>query len=276
MKNTRKKLLVSSVAALLVSAMALSTATFAWFTTSTSAKADELSVKTVKSSELVLAKTTGDWTDQLKYGTLGKVLKPASSVDGVNWFTATAASKTKSDADTSTVSDISNKLDGYVFVEQLNVLNKGAAEVKDVTIDFELSEEGKDGANYLRLALVPVDRRYNATDGLPAPTAENFASHVFAADVDSAPAIATATKSGETTSIKTNVISAKSGAKGSVTVGELKAYGDANGEDAKYYNLYVWFEGQDTNCFDANAGNSMPNITFTVSGDTVTETNPAN
>ena len=49
---TKKRALISSVAMLLVAIIALGTATFAWFTTNTSATADKLSVKTIKASEL--------------------------------------------------------------------------------------------------------------------------------------------------------------------------------------------------------------------------------
>lgn len=51
MKTTsRKRLLISSVAMLLVAMLALGTATFAWFTQNTSATANEFSAKTVKAS----------------------------------------------------------------------------------------------------------------------------------------------------------------------------------------------------------------------------------
>ena len=50
--KSRKRLLISSVAMLLVAMLALGTATFAWFTQNTSATANEFSAKTVKASEL--------------------------------------------------------------------------------------------------------------------------------------------------------------------------------------------------------------------------------
>ena len=53
MKTTsRKRLLISSVAMLLVAMLALGTATFAWFTQNTSATANEFSAKTVKHQNL--------------------------------------------------------------------------------------------------------------------------------------------------------------------------------------------------------------------------------
>lgn len=54
MKTTsRKRLLISSVAMLLVAMLALGTATFIWFSTSTTAKANNFKVKTIQASNLL-------------------------------------------------------------------------------------------------------------------------------------------------------------------------------------------------------------------------------
>lgn len=259
MKTTsRKRLLISSVAMLLVAMLALGTATFAWFTQNTQATADQLSVKTIKASELQISKTTGEWGDQIHYDYVGKVLKPASSVDGTNWFTATAKSKSGYEAADAEATDISSNLDGYVFKEQLNVRNNGAAAVEKVKIKFEMAETEANNGRYVRLALVPADKR-----GAEATvTAADFKAGVFASAADTADALKNAAKATET-------VTAKSGAKGEVEVGNLAAK-DKEGS-AKYYNLYVWFEGQDEDCKDINGGNKMPNVTFTVVGDTVNQ-----
>ena len=74
MKTTsRKRLLISSVAMLLVAMLALGTATFAWFSTSTTAKANNLKVQTIQASNLLIRKGTGgtatstDWATQINY-----------------------------------------------------------------------------------------------------------------------------------------------------------------------------------------------------------------
>ena len=92
--NSRRRVLISSVAMLLVALVALSTATFAWFTTSTTAKADELNVKTIKASELVISKDDFKWGQEVKYGMNGTTLRPASTANGSAWFAGTAAVKT--------------------------------------------------------------------------------------------------------------------------------------------------------------------------------------
>lgn len=267
MKTTsRKRLLVSSVAMLLVAMLALGTATYAWFTSNTSATASQLSVKTIKSSELKVSDNSdAQWTDQLNYNVVGKVLKPASSADGINWFTASADDKTSYAADNGTIDDISTNLEGYVFKNQLNVQNAGAAAVENVTISFSLTEtEAAATGKYVRLALVEADKRgadatlvgtFNVTE----PDGKKV---VFAAGEDTAEALIS--EAGDT-----ETVAAASGASGSISVGTLAASGQKG--STKYYNLYIWFEGQDTDCKDAAAGNSMPNITFSVSGDTVNQ-----
>lgn len=258
-KSFRKKALLSSVSMLMVATVAVGSATFAWFTTSTTATADELSVKTVKASELKVSDDTNDWTDQLHYNTVGKVLKPASSADGVNWFAAEAASKSESTAEASTIEKLSS-LDGYVFKNQLNVSNAGGAAVNNVTIDFTLGENQQaDGAGYLRLALVEASKKGN-----DATNVGTFTNGVYAKAADTAEALT------ETSLSNTVTVPAKAGATVSFPVGDLTAK-DTTGS-TKYYNLYVWFEGQDTDCKDANAGNEMPEITFTVSGETAETT----
>lgn len=50
--KSRKRLLISSVAMLLVAMLALGTATFAWFTQNTSATANEFSAKLLRHQNL--------------------------------------------------------------------------------------------------------------------------------------------------------------------------------------------------------------------------------
>ena len=265
--NSRKRLLVSSVAMLLVAMLALGTATYAWFTQDTSAFTKNLSVQTVKASELLLSKTTGDWTDQLDYATVGKILKPASTADGVHWFSATAAAKTGYAAKSDSIAEItSSNMGSYVFADQLNVTNNGGADVKNVKIKFSLAGEDEQTANaaYLRVALVEVDKK-----GADANIVGTLKDGVYSKYTDSAEAFTSTAGATDT------VTSKAAGTSVEFPVGLLKAKGytptgdtDPN-TDTKYYNLYVWFEGQDTDCQDANAGNSIPEIKFTVSGDTV-------
>lgn len=259
--KSRKHLLISSIAMLLVATVALGAATYAWFTSSTTATASGVSVRTVQSSELQVSGATIDWTDTLDYNTDNLLLKPASSADGANWFTANAASKDASTADNATISDISANLDGYVFKDQLNVRNNGEAAVDDVEIKFMFSEsEGGAAGKYLRVALVPTTGR----GGNMTVTKEDFQAGVYAAGADTADAFTSEDGATET------VAALSAASEVTISVGPLAASGEAN--SAKYYNLYIWFEGQDADCMDTTAGNSMPEFTFTVEGSTADQT----
>ena len=279
--KSRKRLLISSVAMLLVAMLALGTATFAWFTQDSTVIAREFGARTVKTSELKLSSKTKGWTENLVYN-YDEVLKPVSTVDGKTWFTAVAAGKDNSAASVTTAKELTGtEIPAYAIVDQLNIKNFGGAAVDNVTINFTLKEldaEDFDAANrYLRIALVKVDSQGDTSGDY----ATKFAKSVYAVGDDTAPAIESlVTEENSTTGevivkeIKTKDITATASKNGniSIPVGPLDALNedDPSGSTA-YYNLYAWFEGQDDDCKDANAGNKMPKITFTVTGDTVNQ-----
>lgn len=273
MKNTtfRKKALLSSVAMLLVALVALGSATFAWFTSSTQATANQLSVKTIKSSTLEVAtKDTTNWGTTVSYMAEGavKTLLPASSANATNWYTATAAdgSSYATADDFQTISDLSN----YVFVDQLNIRNAGDAAVENVKISFSLSEVGSTGLQYARVALVPttVDRTAASFD---------FSEYVYDCDGDNVAAAApttdnkkgtksvSATDATQTVYIDVTAVGEKLNGVTKDESGKIISY------DTRSYDVFVWFEGQDLNCSDKNAGNELPNVTFTVAADVASQ-----
>lgn len=249
MKTTsRKRLLVSSVAMLLVAMLALGTATFAWFTSSTTTTAKGLNVKTVKSSELVISSSDRNWRQTIDYGQSGVTYRPASSADGTNWFTANAAKKSEFTR-TGDFTSVGAEKSSYVFEEELNIANKGQAAVKDVKITISGFTN-----NYARIALIEVDSEGNAIPG------KTFANSVIDTEGEAYDAAKTTTTTEEITPSTEMTIN----------VGQLEGkVGEAELGQAKYYLLRVWFEGQDTDCFDTNAGQEIGDITFSISGTTV-------
>lgn len=242
--KSRKRLLISSVAMLLVAMVALGTATFAWFTSSTTATASGINVKTVKSSELVISKSDKDWKTVVDYGVANKVLLPASTSTGTAWFSAEAETKTAFDKKTGT--DFAGIGDGgnYYFADELNVMNKGEATVENVTISFSGLTN-----RYARVAVVAADANSNITG--------TFTESVYDVDGAAYDAVSSATDTTEITPKTTYTIN----------VGNLAH------NEAKYYNIYVWFEGQDEQCFDGNAGQAIDDIAFTVTGETEDQVN---
>lgn len=250
MKTTsRKRLLISSVAMLLVAMLALGTATYAWFTSSTTVTAEGLNAKTVKSSKLVISKSDRKWGQTIDYGQSGKTYRPASSANGTNWFTADAAKGDNfakaADAEFKALTNLS----GYVFAEEFNVANQGEAAVAGVTINISGLTN-----NYARIALVEVNDDGTAIAG------KVFSTSVIDNAGKEYDAAATATTTAKITpSTNTEIL-----------VGPLAGkVGNAEVGGAKYYKLFVWFEGQDEQCTDATAGQEIGDIQISVTGTTV-------
>jgi hypothetical protein len=273
MKTTsRKRLLISSVAMLLVAMLALGTATFAWFTTDTTTQATGISVQTSKKSLLLVSSRTSPWTDNLNYnfGTddAKNLLQPASSYDGENWYKAQADNGLSGAAKNGEkITGVgTTAAEGNVFCNMLNVKNTGAEPAANVKITATISETAvTTGKNYLRVALVPSDcTADNGRGTATVVSAEEFRDNIYSAGADAAKPVeyvgaSVADKKGAIKAadldVKTKINSI------SVNAGTLKQ------NEAKYYMLIVWFEGQDEDCQDAFAGNEMPNIKFTITAD---------
>lgn len=264
MKTTsRKRLLISSVAMLLVAMLALGTATFAWFTTSTNPYADNFSAKTTKQSTLLLSDSsrTG-WTSHLDYNVGIKTMYPASG-NGTSWVKGTASNSLTGVIDQNTLQAVApSPAQGvipsdYLFAQELNLKNNGTADIKDVSIDFYLNtSDNKDAAEYARVALVPIDgTKVNADDYVA------LGNNVYSTTTKTYnPIIKTDGTEGTQISTKTTFHVA-------VTTGDEVMKPD----EVRYYKLYVWFEGQDENCVDALSGQKIPGLKFDVSSTMVEE-----
>ena len=265
--KSRRRLLISSVAMLLVAMLALGTATFAWFTTDTKTSASGVQVKTDKISSLKLSAITGDWQYTLDYN-FKKSLKPVSTADGKNWFYAEAADSESYVAKTGTVTKItdpaSDAAKDYIFYNMLNVKNTGSANITndikivlaDSSTDAPLSALSEtavvSGKYYMRAALVESD----CTTMAGRSTAK-VAANLTSTDIK---AVAADTADAFTGTALTNTATT------AATAGTLTATisgGLAAGAE-KYYMLLIWFEGQDADCYDATAGNELPELYFHV------------
>lgn len=270
--SSRKRLLVSSVAMLLVAMLALGTATFAWFTTDTTTQATGIAVETSKKSLLLVSSRTSDWVDNLNYNfgtdTAKKLLQPASSYDGTNWYKAQATNGLSGAATNGEkITGVGTAAaEGNVFCNMLNVKNTGAEDATHVTISATISETAvTTGKNYLRVALVPSNcTKDDARGTATVASAADFRANIYSAGSDGAKPVeyvgnSTADTSGAIKAADTAV--STQGNSIALDIGTLTQ------NQAKYYMLIVWFEGQDEDCQDSYAGNDMPNITFTITAD---------
>lgn len=261
--NAKKRMLISSVAMLLIAMIALGTATFAWFTTSTNPYADNFSAKTTKQSTLLLSdKSREGWTSHLEYKVANKTMYPASG-NGTAWVKGTAGNALTGAIDTATLQSVlpstatGLKAADYVYVNELNLKNNGTADIKNVDIDFYLNTDNNESsAEYARVALVPVDGNKVDADGLVA-----LGDNVYSTTAKSYKPIID-TKGTQGTQITT-----KTTFHVDVTIGEEVMTPGA----VKYFKLFVWFEGQDDACTDVNSDKKIPGLKFDVSSTMVEE-----
>lgn len=254
MKTTsRKRLLISSVAMLLVAMLALGTATFAWFTQDTRSYADKINVRTSKVSSLVLSKSDRtNWQSHIEYD-VDRIMFPASSSNGSMWFYANASDALSGAVDNASIKDAQapgTTTADYVFINELNIKNAGAVKVTDVKIKFNLQGENSD---YARVALVPI-----GVDGSATTTDGTFG---------------TGTVYGKKATPYQPISSLAGDLGASITPSTTYEVSvpDLDVDKAAYYALYVWFEGQDVDCKDANSGQKIPNLVFDVEGTPVEE-----
>lgn len=265
--SMKKKALISSVSMLSVAALALGTATYAWFTTSTEANANGISIGTSANSQLQISKAVGDWGTKINYGFTedgtengdAKILLPTSTVNGTNWFEGIAADGTKHDVDDAGFTAIqASNVSNYALVDQFNVRNSGSATLYGVTVEFtvDTGEISADGFDYFRMAVVPTNAKGEGKANVY-EDGKGFFDYVVANSDQAYDAVKAAGVESASTvqSVATGTVNTLAGGKYTLNLGDFEA------NDAMYYNLYVWFEGQDEDCYDAHAGVQVPSIT---------------
>lgn len=264
---TKKRALISSVAMLLVAIIALGTATFAWFTKASVATAQGINVNTIKASELQIKSLHKTWTDTLDYESGQKILKPASTYDATHWFKADANKKEAYLADDKNITSVTDdEKKFHYYEERLDIRNNGTAAVKDVKVKVEL-DSNSINKDYLRVALVPCDAEGNVSEtfGLSNKTVCSVAGAEYAAIKSKTGQVV---EKKEVTPSSTWTFDAVAKLEGKTGAGtEASPYQ----WDSRTFKLFVWFEGQDPNCYDGNAGAEIPNITLRVTGDTVNQ-----
>lgn len=243
MKQTsRKKVLVSSVAMMMVATVSLGSATFAWFSNKTSATAQGLQASTTQASNLLLSKTgnENDWHSTIDYDMGSTVLEPVTTKDFTSWKYATADGFDAAIANSEGLKTIeSTQLNGYVAVKDLYI--KSSTETMNVNWAMTLTETDNADADFFRVAVQKV------TDDAPG----SFVYGNNKDDFSNAPESYTDKASTTYNSIVTT--DTKSGSLGELTAG--KEY---------HYRVYLYYEGTDKNCIDTNAVNTC-NVSFTFS-----------
>jgi hypothetical protein len=257
MKTSRKKMLLSSIAMLLVALVALGSATYAWFSISKTVTANNMQIKAVATAGLEISKTSATSGYDPVSVSFGQDDDTNYDLKPVSWVPAITKS---SDA----FASFTNK--GYI--PNANIASPGVAPYTGTTwtdtTDKPATTLGKSTKGYF--ATYPIWIRSAAEDGtrvahtvsasvkiegndagfaraylVDAETADN--SKVFA---DTSTSFAASTGTGAATTANVTGVKASEETT-SVT-------GTDTTENGKLFYLVVWFDGQDSNCVDSAKG----------------------
>lgn len=238
----RKSSLISSVALLLVAIVALSGATFAWFSASTTAEVNGLSVTSSSASGLLISKdnvnfgSTVDFTEKDAEGkVIPVVLAPASSAftnaNEPAWFSATATS-----ADSYVATSYTELSDTEGFVQHYDLYAKTADNTtKTLKIN---TAEFVDGGGYGRIAIVNRTTNEVALYWKSADAEGTAAIY----PIDATGAVATAYPA---TPVTTNITATTA-----VELGQITG-------TSTHFDIYIWNEGQDAECISNKAGETI-------------------
>lgn len=236
MKQTsRKKVLLSSVAMMMVATVSLGSATYAWFSNKTTATASGLTASTTASSNLRISDDATNWTYDLNYNTT-KTLEPASTANFTSWFTAQAESHDSHTA--KTIDDVST------IVSTNDDSNKYCIK-KDLYFNYTGAEQV---GVYYKMTLAPTA---GTSDFLRVAIVDSSNSPVFVYENSDTAIAPLAAEDGTTETLETTTATT-----GKVL--DIKGNGTAAGTTSGKYTIYIWFEGQDTQCIDTNAVNAVP------------------
>jgi len=253
---------------LIVAAITMSTASYAWFTMSNRVEVTGINLSVVAPTNILIreagltvpeAFANSVALDTTSAG-FGKLMH-ASSTTGLNFFTIEEEDAREADPTTGALSgtptlvpattSVADDVDGYYVDFQLELVNTGGEDVNvglDELVITGLTTSAADSVeiiNAVRIAILDVDKTNNlATD-----------DKIFAKDVTAADAYSGVNSTVSTAPIKSQTTTA---------LLTLEANGVAKTdapEKTQTITVRVWIEGQDADCKTANAGASF-NIEF--------------
>ena len=257
MKQTkmRRKALLSSIAMLLVAVVALSSATYAWFTANTAANVKGINLSTNATSDLKFATSqSGTYASSLDLQ-IDQVLAPVSSVNTTAFYqvttdnTAAVATAGATPVTAITTADTANYLSTTFYAKSQSDNNLYVTGLSTGTsqMDAALRVAVKVGSNAVKI-FAPSDsgttmQALNGTaSGLTGVTFSTlYAGSATGVDFD------------------TQTISANGTAVTDDAAHQLKA------GVAQAVQLWVWLEGNDSDCVDTMAGTTLTNLTVNFS-----------
>ena len=274
--NSRRRVLISSVAMLLVAIVALGTSTYAWFINTTTAKANNAKITVAAPSGLKIAAVAAGtnapaldaYSSSIDLTSLAQgSLTPASgnaAADDIKFYSATVDDKKNVSAITESGSYIA--IDIYGILSASNPGTDGAEVAKDVQLDSIAQDAVSTPGNVVRCAYYAdgAKKAYmNFGSGTRSvnPVKATGSNLTGVKTNDNFVIPATATNYVEATALSAVPCA-------NVTDVEVPAvsYVEDAADATKIGTLYFWVEGQDESCNNANAQTvvgSTGNITLT-------------
>lgn len=246
------KKLIPAIALLVISSLLLSVASYAWFSMNTTVTATNMSVQATTSKNLVISLAGADtWNQSVDAATTLTSMLPVSTDDLENWFATTEQGQKKVGFNNGTVSDVSEgdfsgATNPAVGTEDFYYLHK--------SFDIKVSAEDT-LATYSKLyvsAFEITGNTLNISKSLRVGVKAGSNFYIYA------PTGGDATYQGVATAAPTfTPVTVK-------TVGDATATLGAVATTPTTVDVYIWYEGQDTNNTSFNAL-SAEAVTFAIS-----------
>ena len=279
-KFMKKRLLITSIVMMLVVAVALSTATYAWFTNSSSVTASSvtLSAATMDSAAIMISKADNNTglSNLVSLDSLTDALYPATP-NAAN--TLTAANPTFANLEiqgdgSATVKPLPSNTQSF-YTDTVYVYNKGASSATltiTINLAYGTAAADEEAAKSLRIAI--LEQVGSSTSNATAHATLASATLVGIYEIDTS-AAAEAPATGYTATMKAasdNYGIAGDGAnksQGSITFTGTGPHAVGTALSGNYicnaYTVVMWLEGWDAQCTNAaSAGSFSVGLTFGV------------
>lgn len=275
-KNMRKKALMSSLAMLLVAVVALSSATYAWFTNSQKASISTIEVKAAAASGLQISATgaTGTWGTNLDpTGTVPSAFIPSSSVDTTSFFSGGIGDDGTLTATDVTLAGDTESTVGSQYMKNVFYL-KTDAESSVLKFDqLNVTTGTKNLSESVRFALV-YQGTANVAAVTDATTFEGTAQTIIyepkatshSTSGAAGAELTTMALNQAVTAVAPDAIPAASTtAQDTVTNATAGTTIVTIPQGISKMVLYIWLEGQDVDCINRAAGDTInADIAFTI------------
>lgn len=240
--KTRKRLLISSIAMLLVAMLALGTATFAWFSQNSKASASGIGAKTTQASNILVSETgaNGTWGNKINFQTYANgdntPVTPGADITNPVWKTTTSDGidlGVKGSADYTTPTANADYTATTLYVKY----DAESTESQPVDISFNYSTN-TGTENFLRVALVPKNSA--ATALFSTAQVYGTAKDDFAKDPTKFTALDATNTNGQYSLVNNET---------KTMFSNISLVGGTEYS----FDVYVWYEGTDPQCIDSNA-----------------------